>query len=76
MAPSISLKTATAGKVAVHGKPNVFIECGSRKFQHKVYIADISDPCVLGLDFLRKFNFTVDLEENEIRTGEDEIPLL
>ncbi|GFS70930.1 retrovirus-related Pol polyprotein from transposon 297 [Nephila pilipes] len=27
------------------------------------------------MDFLREFNFTVDLERNEIRTGGDEIPL-
>ncbi|GBM83645.1 hypothetical protein AVEN_160813-1 [Araneus ventricosus] len=51
-------------------------ECGSRKFQHRIYVADITDPCILGLDFLQKFNFSVDLEKNEIRTGEEEIPLL
>ncbi|GBN09566.1 hypothetical protein AVEN_143854-1 [Araneus ventricosus] len=40
-----------------------------------IYVADITDPCILGLDFLQKFNFTVDLEKNEIRTGGEEIPL-
>ncbi|GBN87065.1 hypothetical protein AVEN_267182-1, partial [Araneus ventricosus] len=38
-------------------------------------VADITDPCILGLDFLQKFNFMVDLEKNEIRTGGEEIPL-
>ncbi|GBM33352.1 hypothetical protein AVEN_194955-1 [Araneus ventricosus] len=33
------------------------------------------DPCILSLDFLQKFFFTVDLEKNEIRTGGQEIPL-
>ncbi|GBM63984.1 hypothetical protein AVEN_17563-1 [Araneus ventricosus] len=42
----------------------------------QIYVADITDPCILGLDFLQKFNFTVDLEKNEIRTGGEEIPLL
>ncbi|GFS64075.1 transposon Ty3-I Gag-Pol polyprotein, partial [Nephila pilipes] len=42
---------------------------------HKVYVAEITDPCILGLDFLQEFNFTVDLERNEIRTGGEEIPL-
>ncbi|GBN62197.1 Retrovirus-related Pol polyprotein from transposon 297, partial [Araneus ventricosus] len=41
----------------------------------RIYVADITDPCILGLDFLQKFNFTVDLEKNEIRTGGEEIPL-
>ncbi|GBM50226.1 hypothetical protein AVEN_82178-1 [Araneus ventricosus] len=74
-APNISLKTATGEKAEIHRKLDAAIECGSRKFQHKIYVADITDPCILGLDFLQKFNFMVDLEKNEIRTGGEEIPL-
>ncbi|GBL72309.1 hypothetical protein AVEN_115262-1 [Araneus ventricosus] len=59
----------------IRGKLEASIECGSRKFQHRIYIADITDSYILGLDFLQKFNFTVDLENNEIRTGGEEIPL-
>ncbi|GBN46994.1 Transposon Ty3-G Gag-Pol polyprotein [Araneus ventricosus] len=73
--PNISLKTATGEKAEIRGKLDAAIECGCRKFQHKIYVADITDPCILGLDFLQKFNFTVDLEKNEIRTGGEEIPL-
>ncbi|GBN46834.1 hypothetical protein AVEN_228689-1 [Araneus ventricosus] len=51
------------------------IESGSRKFQHRVYVADITDSCILGLDFVQKFKFTVDLEKNEIRTGLEKISL-
>ncbi|GBM09386.1 Retrovirus-related Pol polyprotein from transposon 297 [Araneus ventricosus] len=40
-----------------------------------IYVADVTDPCNLGLDFLQKFNFTVDLDKNDIRTGGEEIPL-
>ncbi|GBN95127.1 hypothetical protein AVEN_247752-1 [Araneus ventricosus] len=71
----ISLKTATGEKTEVRGKLDASIECGSRKFHHRIYVADVTDPCILGLDFLKKFNFTVDLEKNEIRTGGEEILL-
>ncbi|GBL72780.1 hypothetical protein AVEN_270243-1 [Araneus ventricosus] len=74
-APNISLKTATGEKTEIRGKLDASIECGSRKFHHRIYVADITDPCILGLDFLQKFNFTVDLEKNEIRTGGEEIPV-
>ncbi|GFS99824.1 transposon Ty3-G Gag-Pol polyprotein [Nephila pilipes] len=74
-APDIFLKTATGEKANIHGKMDASIECGSRRFQHKVYVANITDPCILGLDFLREFNFMVDLEKNEIRTGGEEISL-
>ncbi|GBO39194.1 hypothetical protein AVEN_80367-1 [Araneus ventricosus] len=74
-APNISLKTATGEKTEIRGKLDASLECGLRKFHHRIYVADITYPCILGLDFLQKFNFTVDLEKNEIRTGEEEIPL-
>ncbi|GBL92402.1 hypothetical protein AVEN_174695-1 [Araneus ventricosus] len=73
---NISLKTATGEKTEMRRKLYASIECGSRKFHNRICIADIIDPCILGLDFLQKFNFTVDLEKNEIRTGGEEIPLL
>ncbi|GFS68887.1 uncharacterized protein NPIL_456591 [Nephila pilipes] len=74
-APNIFLKTAISEEANIHGKLDASIECGSRRFQHEVYEADITYPCILGLDFLREFKFTVDLEINEIRTGGEEIPL-
>ncbi|GBN48349.1 hypothetical protein AVEN_259020-1 [Araneus ventricosus] len=42
-------------------------------FIKQIYVVDITDPCILG--FLQKFNFTVDLEKNKLRTGGEEIPL-
>ncbi|GBN69454.1 hypothetical protein AVEN_138123-1 [Araneus ventricosus] len=75
-APNTTLKTATVEKAKIQGKLDASIECGSRKFQHRVYVADITDSCILGLDFLQKFKFTVDLEKNEIQTGSERISLL
>ncbi|GBN10268.1 hypothetical protein AVEN_153179-1 [Araneus ventricosus] len=72
-APNLTLKTATGEKAKIQGKLDAPIECGSRKFQHRDYVADITDSCILGLDFLQKFKFTVDLEKNEIRTGSEKI---
>ena len=76
IAPAVSLKTVTGDQVAVHGKLDIVIQVGSRSFQHRVYVADITDSCILGLDFLRKNNFTLDLERNEVRAKGEEIPLL
>ncbi|GBN96246.1 hypothetical protein AVEN_242122-1 [Araneus ventricosus] len=73
-APNISLKTATGEKTEIRGKLDASIECGSRKFHHRIYVADITDPCILDLDFLQKINFTVDLEKNDVRIRGEEIP--
>ncbi|GBM31330.1 hypothetical protein AVEN_91319-1 [Araneus ventricosus] len=69
------LNDITEQKAEIYGKLDASIESGSRKFQHRIYVSYITDPCILGLDFLQRFNFTVDLEKNEIRTGGEEIPL-
>ncbi|GBM02230.1 hypothetical protein AVEN_108790-1 [Araneus ventricosus] len=61
--------TATGEKAEIQGKLDASIACGSKKFHHRVYVADITDPCILRLDFLKKFKFSVDLQKNEIRTG-------
>ncbi|GBN14015.1 hypothetical protein AVEN_125602-1 [Araneus ventricosus] len=74
-APNISLKTATGEKAEIHRKLDASIKCGSRKFLHRFYVADITDPCILGLDFLQKFNFNIDLEKSKIRTGGEKFPL-
>ncbi|GBN33121.1 hypothetical protein AVEN_20966-1 [Araneus ventricosus] len=50
-APNISLKTATGEKAEINGKLDAPIVCGSRKFQHRIYVADITDTCILGLEF-------------------------
>ncbi|GBN09455.1 hypothetical protein AVEN_116682-1 [Araneus ventricosus] len=66
----MTLKTATGEKTKMQGKLDASIEGESRKFQHRVYVSEIIDSCILGLDFLQKFKFAVDLEKNEIR-GQD-----
>ncbi|GBO18327.1 hypothetical protein AVEN_271723-1 [Araneus ventricosus] len=38
-ATNISLKTATGEKAEIHGKLDAAIECGSRKLQHRIYVA-------------------------------------
>ncbi|GBM38480.1 hypothetical protein AVEN_24577-1 [Araneus ventricosus] len=48
----MNLKTATGEKAKIQRKRDASIECRSRKFQHRVYVADITDSYILGLDLL------------------------
>ncbi|GBN93536.1 hypothetical protein AVEN_169936-1 [Araneus ventricosus] len=51
-APSISFKIASGEETEIHGKLDASFECGSRKFHHRIYVADITDPCIFGLELL------------------------
>ncbi|GFT31399.1 retrovirus-related Pol polyprotein from transposon 412 [Trichonephila clavipes] len=50
MPPCVSLQTVMGDKIQVHGKANVTLRFGI-DYHHTVYIADITDTCILGLDF-------------------------
>ncbi|GBN14952.1 hypothetical protein AVEN_171820-1 [Araneus ventricosus] len=52
-APNISLKISAGEKAEIHGKLDAAIECRSRKFENRIYAADITDTCTLGLEFLQ-----------------------
>ncbi|GFX31590.1 retrovirus-related Pol polyprotein from transposon 412 [Trichonephila clavipes] len=46
-------------KIDIHGKLKVKIKFGDATYQHAVYVADIADPFILGLDFLKEHGFTL-----------------
>ncbi|GFW31090.1 retroviral aspartyl protease family protein [Trichonephila clavipes] len=48
---------------------------GDTTYQHAVYVADIADPFILGLDFLKEHGFTLDFSKNELRSIHEEVTI-
>ncbi|GFU21457.1 retrovirus-related Pol polyprotein from transposon 412 [Trichonephila clavipes] len=67
--PRVVLQTVTGEKIDIHGKLKVKIKFGDTTYQHAVYVADIADPFILGLDFLKEHGFTLDFNKNELLPG-------
>ncbi|GFW79966.1 retrovirus-related Pol polyprotein from transposon 412 [Trichonephila clavipes] len=63
------------GKIDIHGKLKVKIQFGDTTYQHAVYVADIADPFILGLDFLKEHGFTLDFNKNELRSIHEEVTI-
>ncbi|UYV75940.1 K02A2.6-like [Cordylochernes scorpioides] len=72
----ISLQTATRERAKVHHCVLLSIQIGSKIFQHKGYVADIMDECIIGLDILRQFGLSIDIGQNLLRTSDEDIRLL
>ncbi|UYV84613.1 hypothetical protein LAZ67_X002833 [Cordylochernes scorpioides] len=72
----ISLQTANGERAKVHHCVLLSIQIGSKIFQHKGYVADIMDECIIGLDVLRQFELSIDIGRNLLRTSDEDIPLL
>ncbi|GFW03304.1 retrovirus-related Pol polyprotein from transposon 412 [Trichonephila clavipes] len=60
-------------KIDIHGKLKVKIQFGDTTYQHAVYVADIADPFILGLDFLKEHGFTLDFNKKELRSIHEEV---
>ncbi|GFW18443.1 retrovirus-related Pol polyprotein from transposon 412 [Trichonephila clavipes] len=73
--PCVSLKTVTGDKIQVHGKANITLRFGNIDYDHTAYIADITDPCILGLDFLKNNNFKLDFENRNMHSKFEDITL-
>ncbi|GFV46064.1 gag-Pol polyprotein [Trichonephila clavipes] len=64
--PRVVLQTVTGEKIDIHGKLKVKIKFGDTTYQHAVYVADIADPFILGLDFLKGAWFHSRLQQERI----------
>ncbi|GFX63475.1 retrovirus-related Pol polyprotein from transposon 17.6 [Trichonephila clavipes] len=73
--PRMVLQTVTGEKIDIHGKLKVKIQFGDTTYQHAVYVADIADPFILGLDFLKEHGFTLDFNKNELRSIYEEVTI-
>ncbi|UYV66979.1 K02A2.6-like, partial [Cordylochernes scorpioides] len=70
------LQTATGEQAKVYGQVVLKFQIGNNLFSHLGYLADIKDDCLIGLDVLRKFGFSIDFQENVLKIAGEEIPLV
>ena len=54
---------------------DVQVTLGDKIFQWKFLKADISDDCILGLDFIANFKLNIRLSENTVTVGDCVIPI-
>ena len=61
---------------SLKGPVEVRIGVGSSELLLPVYVADVEDSCLLGLDYLTRVGACVDLGRKLLRVGREELPLL
>ena len=68
-----SLVTVTGETAPLHGKANFLISLDSQNLAHNLYLADINNDGILGIDFLQRFCCNVLLNERCIESGGERI---
>ncbi|XP_046744309.1 uncharacterized protein LOC124410184 [Diprion similis] len=74
--PSLCLRTATGDPTPILGEVIVQINLfGCVDSPHKVFVADIEDEGILGLDFLTAHDCVISTQRNSLPSNSREIPL-
>ena len=69
------LRTVSGETIPVQGRGEITIKIGDHKTVHDIWIAEITDPCILGLDFLVANDCQIDMASDYIKVGREEILL-
>jgi hypothetical protein len=68
------LQTASGETLPVVKEAHVELTMGRRTLRSWVFVADIADDFILGLDILRAHDASVDIGRRVLRLGQDEVP--
>jgi hypothetical protein len=69
------LQTASGGTIPVVKEERVDLTLGQRTLRIWVFVADITDDFILGLDILRAYDAKVDMGRHVLRLGRNEVPV-
>ena len=69
------LRTVTGDTAPLRGCGELEVGVGSLVIPHEMWVANIADECILGLDFLQKHGCQLFLKEGILIIGDQEVPL-
>jgi hypothetical protein len=69
------LQTASGKTIPVVKEARVELTMGRRTLRSWVFVVDIADDFILGLDSLRAYDASVDIGRRVLRLGQDEVPV-
>ena len=70
-----TLRTVTGDVAPVQGRRELTFQIGSHAAVHDVWVAEITDQCILGLDFLAANDYHINIGGTYLTIGNGEIPL-
>ncbi|GLV33391.1 hypothetical protein CBL_20136 [Carabus blaptoides fortunei] len=72
---NMELRTVIGERAPITEQRKINIHIGHTSVMHTVYIANIEDDVILGLDFLRRYRCVIDPVNNLLRIGHEDVML-
>lgn len=69
------LRAVTGATAPILGRRTVQLIVGTFQTKQEMWVAEIADECILGLDFLQLHNCQVNLKEGVLHIGNEEVSL-
>lgn len=69
VSPKFKLTGADNSRIATYGRRRIKLKFGDQTFTHNFIVADVKE-CILGIDFLRAFQFTINPYDNQITNSD------
>ena len=66
---SAAFTTVTGGKASMRATKEVRFQVGAEERMHPCWLANITDPCIVGLDLLQRWGARVDVPNTTIQLG-------
>ena len=70
------MKTVTGEKAPILGKEKLQLNIGTLQVQHEMWVAEITNDCILGTDFLQPHGCLVNFRDGKLLAGDEEIPFM
>ena len=70
------IQIVTGEMTPIQVKGLIELSIGNLKTQHEIWVADVYDECILGMDFLQKHECLVDLKRKILQVRNKEILLI
>jgi predicted aspartyl protease len=71
----LQLITATGQRIPVWGEMKIAVKIGEKIYWQEVVVADILDDCIIGLDFLKNHQCSIDVKNGVLNCGNEQIPM-
>lgn len=71
---SFRLQTASGALIPVRGEAWIKLQIGTAEFNHKVLVAEITDDCILGIDFMASHGLIVNIKKRYLGIGQETVP--
>ena len=71
--PNVKLKTVTGENASVLGEAEIVLHLGRLQLPHKVYVANIEDEFILGMDVIKQHGLTYNKDLQILRLGNEEL---